>query len=388
MDRLTTVFEKYITNQCSADEIKELLGYFSVDKNGEQLKLLIEIELGKAVSKETDLETDTQDVLDQLHAYIIKEKKAKIFHLNRWLAAASILMFISAGGYFLFSKPNKDNNSYSQIKQPDLTPGGNKAILTLSNGKRIILTDAQKGLIATQGKAVIKKTADGKIVYNDLAAGSGSVIYNTMTTPKGGQYWVTLSDGTKVLLNAASTLKYPTVFTGSERLVELTGEAYFEVVHNANSPFKVKTGLQVVQDVGTRFNINAYNDEPAIITTLLEGAVNVLSTENKSTKPFELHPNEQSKFENGSFKVIPDADIELAVGWKDGHFRFKDAGVQEVMRQLARWYDVEVIYEGTIPDHLFTGDIHRNIKASQALEVLTFFKVHYKIDGRKIIITP
>lgn len=300
------------------------------------------------------------------------------------VAAAVLLAFLTIS--ILFVKHQKDKHQSQANQMADLLPGGNKATLILANGSKVILNNSKNGTISTQGNVVVNKKSDGQLVYQAAGNNAQTVLYNTITTPKGGQYRITLADGTRVLLNAESSLKFPASFNGNERLVELTGEAYFEVVHDSKTPFKVRSGDQLVQDVGTHFDIKAYTDEAGITTTLLEGAVNV-SPVNAPAQTTSLKPNQQTAFSNGTIKLIPDADVELATGWIDGHFRFKDASIQQVMRELARWYDVDVVYEGTPPHDLFTGSIHRDIKASQALEILSFFKVAYRIEGKKIIIT-
>lgn len=321
------------------------------------------------------------------HGSILKSNTRSLW--PRIAAAAAILVaFIAIGNYFLGHQKAKQQ-IYADQKN-DLAPGGNNAVLTLANGSKVVLNHRKNGEISIQGSTAVTKKTDGQLVYqlNNTRQDRQAVLYNTITTPKGGRYWVILADGTKVLLNAASSLKYPTAFVGNERLVELTGEAYFEVVHDNKSPFRVKTGSQLVQDVGTHFNIQAYNDEPAITTTLLEGSVEVSLISGGQHKTITLRPNQQSRLSHGDINLVPHVDVNLAVGWKDGHFRFKDAGIEEVMRELARWYDIDIIYEGTLPHDLFTGSIHRNINASQALEILSFFKVHYRIEGKKIIIIP
>jgi hypothetical protein len=308
----------------------------------------------------------------------------------RWLwpfaaAAASILLFLSLGSHFLFHPKLKVTQQIAQVH--DIAPGGNKAILTLANGKQIVLTGAQKGVLAKQGAIVINKTRDGQIVYTAAATAAQNsklVNYNSIETPRGGQYHLTLADGTNVWLNAASSIKYPVAFTGNERRVEITGEAYFEVKHNAAKPFRVICNGQTVEDLGTSFNVNAYSDENAIKTTLLEGSVKVSSAgENKM-----LIPGEQALLEKGNIRIA-NVDVNRVVAWKNGMFEFKDADIGTVMRQLSRWYDVDVKYQGKIPDALFSGKLHMNVNASQILDILSFFKVHFKIENegaKKMII--
>ena len=211
----------------------------------------------------------------------------------------------------------------------------------------------------------------------------GAVAYNTLTTPRGGQYHLTLSDGTSVWLNAASSIKYPIAFTGNERRVEITGEVYFEVEHNAAKPFRVICNGQTVEDLGTHFNINAYNDENAVKTTLLEGSVNVSA----AGKNKMLKPGEQAQLQHGNIRIA-DVDVNKVAAWKNGLFQFNDDNIRDIMRQLGRWYDVDIKYEGNLPDWEFSGAIPRNANLSQVLDILSFVKVHFRIDGKTIVVKP
>ena len=318
----------------------------------------------------------------------------KILRLRKWYsiaAAAAILIFLSIGLYFVVNKPVQQQIAGNQIHKNDIGPGGNKAILTLADGKEIVLTGARNGILATQRNTEIKKTEDGKIIYtNDQSLSdksSANVQYNTITTPRGGQYQVTLPDGSRVFLNAASSLIYPTVFAGNERKVTLAGEAYFEVAHNSHQPFRVSSNGQTVEVLGTHFNINAYSDERLIKTTLLEGSVRV----SRGQKTVVLKPGQQAQISDrdtdSDISIISDADIEEAVAWKNGLFILDDH-IQPVMRLISRWYDVDVIYDGAAPDDIFGGEVPRFQNISEVLKVLQLTKkVHFKIDGRKIIVS-
>lgn len=318
----------------------------------------------------------------------------KILRLKKWYsiaAAAAILVFLSIGLYYAVNKPVYQQVVRTQIHKSDIGPGGNKAILTLANGKKIVLNGARNGLLATQRNTEIKKTEDGKITYTADQSlsdkSSANVQYNTITTPRGGQYQVTLPDGSRVFLNAASSLSFPTAFNGNERKVELTGEAYFEVAHNAVKPFKVSNNGQTVEVLGTHFNINAYSDERLIKTTLLEGSVRV----SHAQKTAILKPGQQAQISNNytdqDISIIPNADIEEAVAWKNGLFILDDH-IQPVMRMISRWYDVDVVYDGAAPDDIFGGEVPRLKNISEVLKMLQLTqKVHFKIDGRKIIVS-
>ncbi|WP_259067190.1 FecR family protein [Mucilaginibacter sp. X4EP1] len=331
------------------------------------------------------LEEDQQQSLNELITEITGKNKRG--HWPTFAIAASILFILSSGVFFLmFHRQQQPLALNKPVKvKSDVAPGGNKAILTLSNGSTIVLTGAKNGTLASQGNMVINKTADGLISYADSKENAAlkSLVYNTASTPRGGQYQFVLADGTKVWLNSASSIKYPVQFIGNERKVELTGEAYFEVAHDAKKPFRVVSNGQTVEVLGTHFNVNAYGDEGEVKTTLLEGSVKV-SSQNINTV---IKPGEQAQFDNGKIKV-KNVDVDEVVAWKNGFFYFEDNNIQEVMRQLARWYDVDIKYEGKLPSREFSGEISRNVNASQILDILSFKKIHYKIEGKTIVVMP
>ncbi|EHQ25937.1 FecR family protein [Mucilaginibacter paludis] len=300
----------------------------------------------------------------------------------RIAAAASLLLCLSVGAYFITRQNTVSNNTHSQAAV--IMPGSNRAVLTLGNGRQIVLTGAQNGQLAAEGGATINKTADGNVVYNSAQAVqvSEALTYNTMATPRGGQYHLTLEDGTGVWLNAASSIKYPTAFTGNERRVEITGEAYFEVAHNAAKPFRVVFNGQTVEVLGTHFNINAYADEPAAKTTLLEGKVKLTAQGYAAM----LLPGQEAALAGGGYNV-KEADVEQAIAWKNGLFHFDNTDVKTLMRQVARWYDVEVAYEGKITDYKFAGDLRRNTNLANVLQIFEQGGIHFRIEGRKLIVT-
>ncbi|TWI93923.1 FecR family protein [Mucilaginibacter frigoritolerans] len=304
----------------------------------------------------------------------------------RYAAAACILAILSLGVIYL-KKSKTKNVEIAAIKKVshDILPGGNKAILTLADGSSIVISGDKKGTLASQNGTVITKTKDGQIRYQNTKGKSTvpGLAYNTAATPRGGKYQLILSDGTKVWLNSASSIKYPVEFAANERRVELTGEAYFEVAHDKHKPFSVVSNGQTVEVLGTHFNINAYADESEVKTTLLAGSVKVSSAGVTSV----LKPGDQSQFAKGKISITQ-VDVDEAVAWKAGYFNFKDDNIETVMRQLARWYDVNVKYEGTIPPKEYSGQISMNLTASQILDILSFNKTHYRIDGKTIVITP
>jgi transmembrane sensor len=336
----------------------------------------------------SNLEPSAQDI----NSAYLRGRRAIIAHANsgvrklwpRIAAAASILVFLGIGTY-LYSTQSLSPTAV-QNARTDIAPGGNRAILTLSNGKQISLNGAKNGELALQGNVSVNKTSDGSLSYRPSAnqLKKQEVAYNSISTPIGGQYHLTLEDGTNVWLNSASAIKYPTLFTGGERKVEVTGEVYFEVTHNALKPFRVVTGKQVVEVLGTHFNINAYADEAGIKTTLVEGAVRV-STGNSS---MVIKPGQQSVVQNEKLHLNGKADINEAVAWKNGYFQFKDEKMESVMRKLSRWYNIELKYEGeSSSEEGFNGTISRSKNISQVLKMLERTKaVHFKIEGRRVII--
>jgi transmembrane sensor len=294
----------------------------------------------------------------------------------RMVAAA--LIILSVGGYFLMKQSAKDQ------LHADIAPGSNKAILTLANGQQISLTDAKFGVLASQQSTVIKKTDSGEVAYyvNNKPT-ANTITYNTITTPGAGKWGVILPDGSKAWLDALSSIRFPTKFNANNRTVKITGQVYFEVVHNAASPFRVEANGQIVEDIGTHFNINAYANEPTVKTTLLEGSVKV----SKGDQSIVLKPGQQSVLSATSNKIRVE-DAEDASSWKDGYFHFDKANIQTVMRQFSRWYNVDVTYEGQAPTLMITGKVQRNLKASEALKVLSYLDIHFKIEDKKIIILP
>jgi uncharacterized protein YlzI (FlbEa/FlbD family) len=313
-------------------------------------------------------------------------KVRKLYGRRFILAAASVTIALAIGAYQFTSRNKvKQTITASQTPAADLMPGSNKVTLTLSNGNKVVLSGAKNGLVASDAGIAINKTADGSVAYASKQGGQQSAepLFNTATTPRGGQYQFTLSDGTKVWLNAATTFKFPVQFEGNERRVELTGEAYFEVAHDRSKPFRVVSNGQVVEVLGTHFNVNSYADEQIMSTTLLEGIVKV--SHNGSSKM--IKPGEQARLNADKLDVVK-VNTDQAIAWKNGLFYFHDASIYEVMRQFSRWYDVEVKFEGNVPDREFSGGISRNVKASQILDLLSFKKVKYRIQGKTIIITP
>ena len=313
----------------------------------------------------------------------IKTNNRNIFQWSISVAAAIII--IAAAGLFFYS-PNKNAEQPAKLTiKKDIAPGGNKAILTLSNGKKISLTDASNGQLAENSGIRITKTADGQLIYTVLGESRDlNPKHNTIETPKGGQYQVILPDGSKVWLNAASSLRYPVSFEPlSKRQVELSGEAYFEVAKDKTRPFLVSTNGQEVEVLGTHFNINGYADEPSVKTTLLEGSIKVLNRISDNSQL--LQPGQQSTI-TGNTTTVSDVDIQEVIAWKNGHFRFDDENLEGIMRKISRWYDIDVVWQDpSAKNERFAAVTSRFNNVSKLLRMLEQTgDVKFEIEGRKI----
>jgi transmembrane sensor len=333
---------------------------------------------------------------------LVKELHPRMSPMSRisrnWLRYAAILLLIAGPGLYLYRYTHNRKTAPASVQavvSNDVAPGTNRAVLVLGDGTQISLDSAGNGALASQGRTKIMKTGGGQIVYEPNAAGSkagAAVLMNTMHVPKGGQYQLTLPDGTKVWLNSASSITYPTAFSGSERSATISGEAYFEVAKKVNSPFHVRIGAQAeIQVLGTSFNVNAYEDETDIRTTLLDGKIRI----EQQQRSVVLAPGQQARLRTGlpatasdrRINVIGHADIDKVMAWKNGYFNFEDMQFGEAMRQLARWYDIEVVYENGIPNIPLGGETSRNLKLSDLLKGLAGAGVKYRLEqGRRLII--
>jgi len=351
-----------------------------------QKHFLDDLENSKGISPEA-----SRKLFKAIHDKIESEskgKKRRVIPLRRIAIAASIIGVLLVSFFLLNDKIGKKEIAKSEIDQQrfknDVLPGGDKATLTLADGSTIVLDDAQNGTLAQQGNSKIIKL-DGKLSYDPTNKNSREIVYNTISTPKGGQYQLELPDGSQVWLNATSSIHFPTSFIGNERRIEITGEAYFEIARNPNMPFIVTVNNAEVQVLGTHFNVNSYDDEDNVKTTLLEGSVKFVNNGNVNV----LKPGQQSQLtKEGTTKVVSNVDVDEVVAWKNGMFDFENAGIETVMRQLSRWYDVEIEYKGKTDD-LFIAEMRRNIKLSDALKALELTgKVKFDIQGKKIIVMP
>jgi len=401
IDRISGLIIKYHRDEISESEYQELMEWRNQSvENWKLFDKLSDPDYVKGEMKELpDLQVLKKEGWEKIVSTIGNEDVAILPVISRhtrrtrYFIAASVASLLVAG-VWLYTKNRPVTKSEispalaSNFKN-DVAPGGNKAVLTLSDGSHVVLDSAGKGAIADQGTARVVKLDDGQLAYNATgekpAAEASAIAYNTLTTPAAGQFQVTLPDGSKVWLNNASSLRYPVAFTGKTREVELKGEAYFEIAPNAHQPFKVKAGETLVDVLGTSFNITAYADENNIKTTLLSGSVRVSKEDIRTV----LKPGEQAQVnEAGKLNVVKDVDVDGVIAWKNGWFHFEHADLKTVMRMLARWYDVNVVYEGMVPDRQFGGDIERKLNLSQVLEILQKNHVSFEIGGKKITVRP
>jgi transmembrane sensor len=398
--QLAELAERFLAGTATEKETELLHEWYdTADKEEIELVFTPEPETAEAVGKR---------LLSGLQLVIQEEQQEtrhrRIVLIRRWIAAASVIfVVVFAGKYFWDTSRNtKAVPVIARVTKPgnDLPPGSNKARLWLGNGSVIDLADAKNGTIKHEAGTRIEKK-DGQLIYG-FSKAAEAVEMNTIQTPRGGQYEVILADGTKVWLNSASSMSYPTTFTGNNRQVQLKGEAYFEVAEDKNKPFKVSVGDVQVEVLGTHFDVMAYEDEYAINTTLLAGAVRVTSKAPASrvlagsTSPAlagsasrMLAAGQEASVDRSSGSLsVNEVDANESIAWKNGFFDFKGVSIETVMRQLARWYDVDVEYEGKTDKH-FRGTISRSENVSAVFKMLELTgEVHFSTEGKKIIVKP
>jgi len=346
-----------------------------------------------AEALDTDLEINEEDL-------ILAIKPNKSLPWLKYAVAIAVLLVSITVAYFYKVHVPKEEVTFRMVQSAnekhknDVLPGGNKAILTLSDGEKIILDKANDGQLAKQGNISIEKIKDGYLSYQALSNKNLNIQqdqalneitdYNTISTPKTGQYQIILSDGTKVWLNSFSSITFPTRFSGKERKVTTMGEVYFEVIQDNKSPFIVETKGQRIEVLGTSFNVNAYEDERAIRTTLVNGSIKV--TAGNSSKI--LDPGQQAEVVDQQINIHPDMHIASIVAWKNGFFSFENTDLPTLMRQLSRWYDIHPVYQGKVGAHEFVGEIPRKSNLSSVLKILEWSGVHFRIEGQNLLIYP
>jgi transmembrane sensor len=393
--RLTYLFNAYFTKTATLDERDELMELLAQSENDAHVKTLL-AETWYRFNGQSQVFNDSKG--EEMLTNILQKGSAnkpvtviagykRSFSWSRIAAAAAILFFTFTGVY-LWLQPKRPGHSTAQLKEVSanakdvIVPGRNKAVLTLADGSSIVLDTTHQGTLVKQGNTKVMKLNTATLAYNAGNENSGGIVYNTLSTPSGGQYQLILPDGSRVWLNASSSIHFPSIFKGKERKVTVTGEVYFEVAKNAAMPFRITVKDVEVQVLGTHFNIMAYNDENSINTTLLEGSVKVF----KGSLNKMLVPGQESRiYKTGDIKVV-DADIEEVMAWKNGWFQFNAYDIEKVMRQISRWYDVEIVYEGKIPAGHFSGLVSRANDISQVLKIMQAAGVRFKIEGRKVVV--
>ncbi|MBP1615399.1 MAG: FecR family protein [Bacteroidetes bacterium] len=382
--KLSHLLHLYVTGKCTLEEEKELARIVN-QQDDKSLK----DELNRIWDDNASPHSLSDDKSNQILSHVLESKlnampnepwkNKKRLYLRIASVAASILIILGGFSFYLFQKSASFN-----IEQVVIAPGTNGAILTLADGKKIefgnhVLTNMDEDSLAQ-----ISYYSDGLLQYKNIRHHVDQrVAYNTLTIPNGNKFALVLSDGTKVFLNAGSTLQYPEAFGGSERLVKLTGEAYFEVVHNSQSPFRVQVKNQIIEDIGTSFNVNAYTDEVFTTVTLVEGSVKVRNNESEVI----ITPGQKALTYDGNNSIaVQSANFESELAWRSDLFHFEDVQLSVVLKQIARWYDLEIEYEGTIPSKTINGEIYRNMNGAQILIILKRLGVDFELEGNKLTI--
>lgn len=369
--RINFLLQKYLAGAISDLEKEELLGLYNAIS-----------------SRDAEYPDDMEDVQVRMLSRLndeFKTKKRSVFGKGWKLIAATVTMALLSAGIYIVSKPDlKQKLAQRKFDKPIILPGTNIATLTLGNGKQILLNGSNKGTLAVQGNAVITKNAAGQISYKVTGTSHANeeIAYNTVTTPLGGQFRITLPDGSNVWLNAGSSIKYPSRFVGNERHVELHGEAYFEIFKNKNAPFTVAAENVNIKVLGTHFNVMAYENEPSVNTTLLEGSVAL----NSKSAHAMLIPGQQAVADKTADNIIVrKVNIEDAVAWKNGYFSFRKENIKTAMNKIARWYNVDVEYSGNVNNKILGGTVSRAENINELLNYVELTGIaKFKIEGRRI----
>lgn len=386
----SALLSEYINGTLSPDELEEF--FAQVPANRDLLitaideKAALDPPLPENKERTDRMITRIEAALEKIEDPVAPVRRLPFLRPLGWVAAA--ILILATGTYFWIASYKKEHPAVAMAsKTVDIAPGHNGAILTLSNNTQVVLDSLGNGIIATQTGAN-PLLRDGRLTYDPQKETTSETVYNSVTTPRGRKFRLTLPDGTQVWLNAASSLRYPTVFTGTERKVELTGEGYFEIAKNTKMPFRVKVDTREdILVLGTHFNVNAYENERTLNTTLLEGSVRVVDLGQQQTeKPVVLKPGQQAQIRSEMI-VVDNSDLDKVMAWKNGAFNFEGLGLAAAMRQLERWYDIKVTYESGVPDIRFGGKIGQDVSLADLLLILSGTKLKFRIEkGRELII--
>ncbi|WP_111596862.1 FecR family protein [Chitinophaga skermanii] len=374
-------------NDCSPSEVDELLLWLTTGDAEPQVADMIMEELDAPLPN-NELDEATKLRLEARLNAILGHAPSKVSRIRPvyWrLAAAAVITLLISVGLLYYNSSNPSSSPTITTAENDVQAGSTGAILTLSNQQQIVLDSAGNGVITSQNGSVVSMNS-GQLLYTPVDAQAGEVVYNTITTPKGKQFSLVLPDGTKVWLNAASRITYPTSFQKTYRQVDVSGEVYFEVAQNSQQPFKVQSSDGLIEVLGTAFNVNTFKDDGIMRTTLVNGAVKV-STATKES--IVLKPGQQAAINRSNIRLVEQVNIDKVVAWKNGYFNFNGLSLPEAMQQLARWYDIEVVYEKGIPNIQFYGEISRDVSLKGLLQGLEGAGVHFRIEnGKKLIVYP
>lgn len=381
MSHFESLFRKSLENTGTEAEQQELMELIARSQHDEELLQLLD----EVITATADEQEMSDQRAGEILAIILQAKTkpratSRFVRMRWWAAAASVLLLAGAAWYFMPHPTVTTPKGMPALAMQDIRPVSQSAVLTLDDGSEVVLDSLQHGNIHNNTGAVIH-LGQGTLAYTGNQ--NTTTAYNTLSTPRGKLFHLVLPDGSEVWLNAASSLRYPVSFHNKERVVELSGEAYFEVKQAATHPFRVKTveGNEI-RVLGTGFNVNAYTNEAAVTTTLLHGSIQVVS----ARQQLLLKPGQQAAIADATISLQP-ADTSQVVAWKEGMFQFDNTGIQQVMNQLERWYDIKVIYENGIPDIRFGGKMERDLDLRSVLRILEISNVHYRLEERKLIIT-
>lgn len=387
-DYYEKLLQKYIDGQCNKAEMEELYTWLQSSGSHRSLLAALQREFETTMSEHHEIPSELSDRIETRLLQDISREKIVSFPQRtrfRWAAAAAIVLLAGSGVYYYMNtvSPRKTFTAVNNVlaDTADIAPGTNKAILTLANGD-VVTLDSAGNQVINQGQTLVRQQ-NGQLQYA-VQGNSDAVVYNTLSVPRGGQFNIILPDGSHVWLNAASSMRYPTAFNGSRREVEIQGQGYFEITPNARQPFFVKVNDMEVQVLGTRFDVMAYADEKSINTTLIEGLVNVKHGSHEE----RLRPGQQAIVDpaTGNMVVRP-ADVDQVIAWKTGFFEFDNASLADILRQLSRWYDIDISYNQAGNEGRFGGRISRSLPLSDILHMLEANGPTFSLSGRKLTVT-